>query len=95
MIQLSMPEHRFHEQPTIERRSAGIDALARRMWFHPIPLMIFQNRTTSVHPSLRFQKELESDLRVRRKPESHRALARLWPFLTGDVGARAAKRTMR
>ena len=69
------PEHGFHEQPAIHRRSAGIHAFARQMRFHPIPLVIFQNQTHSAHPSLRSQKELESDLRARKKPECQRALA--------------------
>ncbi|WP_210252243.1 hypothetical protein, partial [Microvirga tunisiensis] len=49
-------------------------AFARQMRLHPIPLVIFQHQTNSAHPSLRAQKELESDLRVRRKPECQRAL---------------------
>ncbi|WP_210252222.1 hypothetical protein, partial [Microvirga tunisiensis] len=52
-------------------------AFARQMRLHPIPLVIFQHQTNSAHPSLRAQKELESDLRVRRKPECQRALGEM------------------
>src|ERR1700679_399531 len=35
------PEHRFHKQPVIRTRPAGITALARQMRLHSRPLMIF------------------------------------------------------